>query len=129
MKMTKKKVFVASLAVCLVAVLSMGTLAWFTATDSVENIFQVSTETGATDADFELTLFESEGELLLSAVLPNDNYKARKVESFKVSLRCKGAAGRVTLLPSGEEVRADFDGETVSFEIKDLDMLAMYSIK
>ena len=58
MKMTKKKVFVAALAVCLVAILSLGTLAWFTATDEVENIFKVSTDDETQKPDFKLDLFE-----------------------------------------------------------------------
>lgn len=41
MKLTKKKVFVVALAICLVATISMGTLAWFNATDSVTNKFEV----------------------------------------------------------------------------------------
>ena len=57
MKMTKKKVFVAALAVCLVAILSLGTLAWFTATDEVDNIFKVSTDSEQ-KPDFKLDLFE-----------------------------------------------------------------------
>lgn len=42
MKMTKKKIFVTALAVCLVAILSMGSLAWFSAQDSVKNEFFVA---------------------------------------------------------------------------------------
>lgn len=42
MKMTKKKVFVVALVVCLVAVMSMGSLAWFSAQDSVSNKFYVA---------------------------------------------------------------------------------------
>ena len=60
MKMTKKKVFVAALAVCLVAILSLGTLAWFTATDDVTNIFKVSTDDQTQKPDFKLDLFEHE---------------------------------------------------------------------
>ncbi|MBQ9861144.1 MAG: hypothetical protein IJO75_02680 [Clostridia bacterium] len=60
MKMTKKKVFVAALAVCLVAILSLGTLAWFTATDEVENVFKVSTDSQTQKPDFKLDLFEHE---------------------------------------------------------------------
>ena len=40
--MMKKRVFVAALAVCLIAILSMGTLAWFSAQDSVKNEFFVA---------------------------------------------------------------------------------------
>lgn len=46
-KLTKKKVFVIGLALCILATLSMGTLAWFTAQDSVTNDFYVAD----TDAD------------------------------------------------------------------------------
>lgn len=59
MKLTKKKVFVAALALCLVAIISVGTLAWFQATDEVTNFFQVSTD-GEQKPDFKLDLFEHE---------------------------------------------------------------------
>lgn len=42
MKLTKKKVFVVALAVCLVAILSMGSLAWFTDADDVTNKFLIA---------------------------------------------------------------------------------------
>jgi len=42
MKMTKKKVFIAALAICVVAILSLGSLAWFTDTDTVVNNFYVA---------------------------------------------------------------------------------------
>lgn len=42
MKFTKKKVFVAALAICLIAILSMGSLAWFNANDEVTNTFKVA---------------------------------------------------------------------------------------
>ena len=42
MKLTKKKVFVIALAVCLIAILSFSTLAWFNSTDEVTNEFFVA---------------------------------------------------------------------------------------
>ena len=42
MKLTKKKVFVASLAVSLVAILSIGSLAWFNAEKEVTNKFYIA---------------------------------------------------------------------------------------
>ncbi len=58
MKMTKKKVFVAAVAICLIAILSMGTLAWFNATSDIENTFKVATdENGA--PDFSVDLYEN----------------------------------------------------------------------
>ena len=43
MKMTKKKVFVIAVAVCLIAIISMSTLAWFTDSDDVTNKFMIAT--------------------------------------------------------------------------------------
>ena len=59
MKMTKKKVFVVALAICLVAIISMGTLAWFQASQSIENIFQVSTTDDNQTPDFSISLYEN----------------------------------------------------------------------
>ncbi len=47
MNSNKKKIFFAALALCIVAILSFSTLAWFTAQDSVTNEFYV----GDSDAD------------------------------------------------------------------------------
>lgn len=58
MKMNKKKMFVVALAVCLVAILSMGSLAWFTAQDSINNTFLIA-DSNATENDvFSIDLYE-----------------------------------------------------------------------
>ena len=59
MKMTKKKVFVAALAVCLVAVLSMGTLAWFSDSDSVTNRFMIADSESEPDEIFSVDVWEN----------------------------------------------------------------------
>lgn len=48
MKMNKTKVFTLALAVCMIAILSMGSLAWFTDTDEVKNDFLIA---GSEDND------------------------------------------------------------------------------
>ncbi len=59
MRLSKKKVVTLALAVCLLATLSMGTLAWFTAQDEVTNNFYVGdTETDADDV-FGIDLWEN----------------------------------------------------------------------
>ncbi len=60
--MTKKKVFVIALAVALVAILSMGTLAWFTGTDSVTNNFLIADSNDDGVADFSVDVKESDDE-------------------------------------------------------------------
>ena len=59
MRITKKKVFVVALAVCLVAILSMGTLAWFTDSDDITNTFKVATNENNTDPDFSVKVSET----------------------------------------------------------------------
>ena len=60
MKLNKRKVFVVALAICLVAVLSFGTLAWFTDSDSVTNKFLTATSDDQ-DADdvFNVDIYET----------------------------------------------------------------------
>lgn len=52
--------FVVALAICLIAIISVGTLAWFQANDTVTNIFKVSTDDETQKADFKITLYETE---------------------------------------------------------------------
>lgn len=58
MKLTKKKVLVSALVISLVAILSMGTLAWFTDTDEVENEFKVAVSTEDADDIFSIDVRE-----------------------------------------------------------------------
>ncbi len=51
MKLSKKKTFVTALIVCLIAILSLSTLAWFTDDDDVTNKFQVATSDSSSDPD------------------------------------------------------------------------------
>ena len=60
MRLTKKKVLLASLAVCLVAIVSFGTLAWFTADDTVVNEFYVGNSTTDPDKVFGIDLWEED---------------------------------------------------------------------
>ena len=59
MKMTKKKVFVVALAVSLIAIISMGTLAWFNATADVTNKFMVTDSEQDPDKIFSVELYET----------------------------------------------------------------------
>lgn len=64
MKMTKQKVFVVALVVCLAAIVSMGSLAWFTAQDSVTNKFLVADSDDDTpDKIFSVDVYEQDGSI------------------------------------------------------------------
>lgn len=57
--MNKKKVFILALAVCLIAILSMSTLAWFNATDDVKNDFLFDDTDNDGSPDFKVDIFET----------------------------------------------------------------------
>lgn len=60
--MNKKKVLIIALAVCLIAILSMSTLAWFNASDEVKNEFMFDDTDGDGTPDFEVTVSETGGD-------------------------------------------------------------------
>lgn len=60
MKLTKKKVTVVSLVVCLLAILSFSTLAWFNAKDEVTNTFKIADSDGDGTPDFSVEVWENE---------------------------------------------------------------------
>ena len=60
MKLTKKKVFVVALVISLIAIISIGSLAWFSATDSVTNDFMFDDSDHDGTPDFIIDLFETE---------------------------------------------------------------------
>ena len=60
MKFTKKKVFVSALAISLIAILSLGTLAWFNDTKSITNKFKVANSEDDTNPEFSVKVSETD---------------------------------------------------------------------
>ena len=83
MKMNKRKVFVTALAVCLVAILSMGSLAWFSAQDNVTNNFYVADSTDTKPDDiFSVEVFErvdTDGDGVIDAALFENGFNYKDV--------------------------------------------------
>ncbi|MBQ4037734.1 MAG: right-handed parallel beta-helix repeat-containing protein [Clostridia bacterium] len=75
MKLTKKKVLVLSLAVCLIAVASLGTLAWFTASDEVVNNFYIANSEDDPDDIFSVDVWEDN--------TPNDDPNEPKLDGIE----------------------------------------------
>ena len=83
MKFNKKKVLAVALAVCLLAILSVGTLAWFSDSDSVDNKFMIADSSDNTESDiFNIDVWEDtpEGEddqdgYTYNDILPGDSLK------------------------------------------------------
>ena len=83
MKMNKRKVFVTALAVCLVAILSMGSLAWVSAQDNVTNNFYVADSTDTKPDDiFSVEVFErvdTDGDGVIDAALFENGFNYKDV--------------------------------------------------
>ncbi len=83
MQLTKKKVFSAAFAVCLIAICSMGTLAWFSDTDAVTNKFMVAgSENDNPDDIFSVDVWENtpdsdknQNDYEYKEILPGDELK------------------------------------------------------
>ena len=76
MKFNKKKVFAVALAVCLIATLSLGTLAWFSAEDKVENNFMVAdSDDNTADKIFSIDVYEYTENSPNEKVPAGDTYK------------------------------------------------------
>ena len=56
----KRRVFVVALAVCLIAILSVGSLAWFNDSKSIENDFKVNTSENDTNPEFSVKVSETD---------------------------------------------------------------------
>ena len=54
----KRKVFLVALAICLIATISMGSLAWFTAQDGVDNTFLIADSNANENDVFSIDLYE-----------------------------------------------------------------------
>lgn len=58
--MTKRRVFVVAIAVCLIAILSVGSLAWFNDSKSITNDFKVNTSENDTNPEFSVKVSETD---------------------------------------------------------------------
>ena len=72
MKISKRKVLVVALAVCIVAILSMSTLAWFNDEDEVTNKFMVTDSESDPDEIFSVDLYETKVDENGDPVVPSE---------------------------------------------------------
>ena len=126
MKLTKKKVFVTALAICLIAIISMGTLAWFSAQDEVTNKFMIADSDDDTpDEIFSVDVWENtpDGEkdqdgYEYTDILPGDTLKKEaRVENtghydqyVRVTVTISDAQAWIAALGSDFNVADVFDG-------------------
>lgn len=126
MKLTKKKVFVTALAICLVAIISMGTLAWFSAQDEVTNKFMIADSDDDTpDEIFSVDVWENtpDGEkdqdgYEYTDILPGDTLKKEaRVENtgyydqyVRVTVTISDAQAWIEALGADFNVADVFDG-------------------
>ena len=78
--------------------------------------------------DVEITGFKASDGIYVNAVLLNEEYKARRVETFTVSIRCDKIPKAVLHLPEEREMPFEYQNGYVTFEMTDLKIFDMYKI-
>lgn len=141
MKLNKKKVFVSALAVSLIAILSMGTIAWFSDSDSVTNTFKVATSTEKPDDIFSVDVWEKvdtdeDGEIdatlkengyTYENILPGDNLVKEPIvvntgsydEYIRVKVTIDNAGAWKEILGEGYDLAKIFAGHDESQWVRD----------
>lgn len=130
MKISKRKVLVVALAICVIAVLSMGTLAWFSDDDAVTNQFMIAdSEDNTPDEIFSVDVWENTPEAVKDQdgyeykdILPGDVLKKEaRVENtghydqyIRVTVTISDAAAWINALGANFDVASVFDGFVLS---------------
>lgn len=130
MKISKRKVLVVALAICVIAVLSMGTLAWFSDDDAVTNQFMIADSDDDTPDDiFSVDVWENTPEANKDQdgyeykdILPGDVLKKEaRVENtghydqyIRVTVTISDAAAWINALGANFDVASVFDGFVLS---------------
>ena len=79
--------------------------------------------------DVEIVTFNCQDHLLVSTVVMNMDYKARKIEEFSISVKCEKPPKAVLLLPTDEEVPFVYINGVLTFDSKHLEIFKMYKIQ
>jgi len=78
--------------------------------------------------DVEITGFRTEEGIYLNAVLLNEDYKARRVEPFRISVRCDWVPSVVRRLSDSVPIEFEYEEGYVSFLISGFDIFEMYKV-
>lgn len=89
--------------------------------------FESSFESDA-PPDVEITEFKDEHLIYLNVNLLCRDYKARKVENIKIRVKCGAKPKAILLLPEETGVPFDYSRGYAEFNVKRLDIFAMYKI-
>ena len=92
--------------------------------------FFVFEQTIVSDAhkDIEITGFTTKDAAYIHAVLLNEDYKARKVEPFGISVRCNQTPAEVLHLPDEQPVAFGYHNGYANFEISNMNIFDMYKV-
>lgn len=80
------------------------------------------------DVDVEITGFTTDEGIYVNAVLLNEEYRARRVAAFAVSVRCEKEPKAVLHLPEEEKIAYTYQDGYVTFEVENLKIFDMYEI-
>ena len=83
------------------------------------------TVTAKASPNVEIIAFKNPQSITLSAVYITDDEDTEIQSPFEVKVKCKGAKS-VKLLPNGEEISFEQEGEYITFKTKELNIFDMY---
>ena len=79
--------------------------------------------------DVELVTFQCHDYMLLSTVVMNMDYKARKIDDFSIYIKCEKEPESVLLLPHNEKIPFNYKNGVLSFNSEHLKIFKMYKIQ
>lgn len=113
--MKKKAIFVAAIAVCILGLISAGTLAWFNSRDSISSEFQVATSEDHRPEDiFSVDVYEENGQNVFQGVLPGSvlakapvvKNTGRYSQWVRVKVTFSDAGAWLSLMAGGVDLRS-----------------------
>ena len=108
MSNTKKKVLTVAIAVCLIAIISLSTLAWFNAADDAQNNFYIANSEDDADEIFSVDVWEDDTQ--------EDTADEVKLEDMEIERAILDTFGKVRYAKTtadGTLELLDSDGEVI----------------
>lgn len=79
--------------------------------------------------DVEIVTFDCKDHFLVSTVVMNMDYKARRIEDFTICINCNNPPKSVMLIPSNEQIPYSYKNGVLKFKSEHLEIFKMYKIQ
>lgn len=73
-------------------------------------------------------MFDNKASIIVNTVIPNEDYKARTVEDYTISIRCSQKPKNVLLLPEENPIEFGYENGFAKFASNNKNILNMYKV-